>query len=750
METSKKEVGKSILYNSIGSGIYLFCQWLITFIVVWVSGYKTAGILSIAMSVSTTFCVIATFNMRNYQSSDLKNKYSEKTYLTTRVFTSIIAVFVTLIYSLIKGFSTTQFLCINAYMIFKISEAIVDVLHGSLQKKWRFDIIGMSYICRGIISIVLFSLGLYFTNNLLVALLLMSVGVYIFIAFYDIRKYKQNIKDYGNFKKIYLVQLLIQCVPLVLYGLIFSYVAMYPKVFAEGLYGATTIGYYASVATPALIIQVAASFIFTPLISLFANYYDKKDYKKFNKEMFKIIAIILILCIVALVGSHFLADWALNLLFGKKILAYTYLFSGVIIISTLTAIIWFLGMLLVVIRNNKVLILGALLALVTACIVTPLFLEKYYLNGINATLILAYTIQIIIYVVALLFKKKQNNIKTNEKRVLHVLTSNSFSGAENVVCTIINNDKEYDMYYCCPKGPIEKTLKEKNIKYIPLLKKTPFYINYICKKYNIGILQGHDFKASFLVALSGFKGKIISHIHCNPSFLKTINIYTIAFMLVSNKFYKIITVSDEMKKDCIFDDNVKNKMFVIKNVVDKKLVEEKSKSYKTDKYDLIYVGRLCDVKNPIMVISITNQIISKFPNIRVCIIGTGDLECECKKLINSYHLEKNIDMLGFKENPYPYIKNSKIALLPSKSEGLPMSVIECMILNVPVLNSGVGGLKSLFKDNKKFVCLDQDAYCFAIEKIMAGDNTYKEICQDIIKESVNMDLYIKKINDVYK
>ena len=198
----KNKVGKSILYNSIGSGIYLFCQWIITFIVVWISGYETAGILSISMSVSTTFCVIATFNMRNFQSSDLKGKYSEKTYLITRAFTTIISIIVTLIYSLIKDFSMLQFLCINLYMIFKVSEAVVDVLHGSLQKKWRFDIIGLSYIFRGLISLALFSITLFLTNNLVLAIASMSIGVYIFIYFFDIRKYKENIKDYGKFKKI--------------------------------------------------------------------------------------------------------------------------------------------------------------------------------------------------------------------------------------------------------------------------------------------------------------------------------------------------------------------------------------------------------------------------------------------------------------------------------------------------------------------------------------------------------------------
>ena len=136
MKESNK-IKKSILYNSIGSFTYLFCQWIITFIVVWIAGYETAGILSLAMTVSTTYTVIASFNMRNYQASDIKNKFSEKTYITSRIITCLIALVLTIIYSLLKQFEIYQLLCIIFYMIFKLSEALVDVIHGSLQKKWR-------------------------------------------------------------------------------------------------------------------------------------------------------------------------------------------------------------------------------------------------------------------------------------------------------------------------------------------------------------------------------------------------------------------------------------------------------------------------------------------------------------------------------------------------------------------------------------------------------------------------------------
>ena len=52
MTDKKLSLQSSIAWNSIGSIFYLGCQWLMTVLVVWIAGLETAGILSLAMSVS--------------------------------------------------------------------------------------------------------------------------------------------------------------------------------------------------------------------------------------------------------------------------------------------------------------------------------------------------------------------------------------------------------------------------------------------------------------------------------------------------------------------------------------------------------------------------------------------------------------------------------------------------------------------------------------------------------------------------
>ncbi len=440
MEKKENKVGKSILYNSLGSGVYLFCQWIITFIVVWIAGYEVAGMLSVAMSVATTFIVIATFNMRNYQSSDIVGKYSEKTYLISRVFTSSISILVTLVYSVLKGFSFYQILCINIFMLFKIGEAAVDILHGSIQKKWRFDVIGISYFVRGILSVAIFSIGLYLTKDLLIALSLMAVGTIVFILLYDVKKYKSEYSTYGGFKFGDMISLLLQCVPMVLYGLMFNYVSMYPRVSVEEMYGTELLGFYASVAAPALIIQTAATFIFNPFITVFANHYNDGNLKEFRRLTIKILLFILLFGAVGVVLGYFIAPLVLPLLFGQEITPYIYLFSGVIIISTITAIIWFLGTLLVIARNYSGLLLGAATSFVITLLITEKFLNLYELGGINVVLIIALSAQAIVYLLFTMFTKE----KCNQKQIYYLRSTSIIndSRASKEITSLISGGYE--------------------------------------------------------------------------------------------------------------------------------------------------------------------------------------------------------------------------------------------------------------------------------------------------------------------
>ena len=58
-------------------------------------------------------------------------------------------------------------------------------------------------------------------------------------------------------------------------------------------------------------------------------------------------------------------------------------------------------------------------------------------------------------------------------KVMHLICTDVFSGAENVACQIINgfkDDSDYEMIYCSPKGSNVKNLEDRNIKHYAIKK----------------------------------------------------------------------------------------------------------------------------------------------------------------------------------------------------------------------------------------------------------------------------------------
>ncbi len=358
---------------------------------------------------------------------------------------------------------------------------------------------------------------------------------------------------------------------------------------------------------------------------------------------------------------------------------------------------------------------------------------------------------------ALIFKKNNNqeikrylldnimkdmiNIYTVESKtkILHLLSSNKLSGAENVVCDIISNlSNDADFIYCSRNGDIKNILLKNNIKFELFNKLNKKEINRIVKKYKPDIIHAHDYKASVIATLLPFKGTIISHLHINSPIAKTYNLKSLLYISRLKKIKKIVGVSNSVLDEAIFKNKIINKYITIYNYVDKEKILKKSQLNCSDYYDLYFIGRLNEYKNPLMFIEIIKKIKEKRNNIKVVMIGDGELKKDCLNLIKEYQLENNIKLVGFVENPFPIIKNSKVCIMPSIYEGFGLTAVESLILDKVVLNSGVGGLAEIFEENKQYICSDIDEY---VSKFFKYEN---------IKNSVKIDKFVNKSNWIEK
>lgn len=392
-------VKQNLLYNTVGSIIYLGCQWLITIIVVHLGNFDMAGNLTIAISLSNTFSTIATYGMKNYQVSDTNGTYTSSEYISTRIITCIASLlFAILFLALNSHYTFSQFGIILTYIIYRIIEAFVDVLQGIQQKALRMDYIGISLVLRGVATIGGFSIGLILFHDLIVAICLMILLTALVVLFYDLPK-SLCLEHFKPVFSAHLWQILKDCFPLMVTMFLTASIVTIPRYFLEKLLGSTIAGYYGSVATPTVIIQSLCIMIYSPLTPLLARAYtdhDRTGYKKImSKALFAMLTISILFCLIAIL----LGRWGLHLLFGDAILPYTYLFTPIVLTTIMMAFLYFFTMVLTIARRTWTIVISTGCAALAVTLLSKPMIHAYSMDGVNYCLYIGLTVALLIMII---------------------------------------------------------------------------------------------------------------------------------------------------------------------------------------------------------------------------------------------------------------------------------------------------------------------------------------------------------------
>lgn len=110
----------------------------------------------------------------------------------------------------------------------------------------------------------------------------------------------------------------------------------------------------------------------------------------------------------------------------------------------------------------------------------------------------------------------------SKKKIAMIVNSNIYSGLEKVTAEIMNYlDDKYEFVYVTKNGPVVDRIKEMNLDYYLVEDISVKNIKKFIKEWKPDIIHAHDFKASTIVAICGFKN-FIAHLHNNPLWIKKI------------------------------------------------------------------------------------------------------------------------------------------------------------------------------------------------------------------------------------
>lgn len=341
---------------------------------------------------------------------------------------------------------------------------------------------------------------------------------------------------------------------------------------------------------------------------------------------------------------------------------------------------------------------------------------------------------------------------SKKKKAIHFVITDDFSGAESVAAHIIKDmPSDWEAYYVAPRGDGCRIARKMGIKTISCNTSDVKELKRIVSEIRPDAIHSHDCRMSFLCALAGFS--FTAHLHANWNWMKKPSPKSFLLAFACKKANKVICVSESIKNDYIFRSFVKDKLVVLENTVNSNEIMEKADEEYDAYYDLCFVGRLTQLKEPQKFIRLIYELKKDMADISAVVVGDGELREELSALASELGVESNVDFAGFQENPYKFMRASRVLVMTSSVEGFGLVAIEAMILGIPVVAFPVGGLLNIISAESGLLAENSEIMKNEVLKLLENEVYYKEKSEGAKRASetyTDREKYISNIIKIYE
>ncbi len=370
-----------------------------------------------------------------------------------------------------------------------------------------------------------------------------------------------------------------------------------------------------------------------------------------------------------------------------------------------------------------------------------------------------------------------DSLLPRKTRILHFISSKGFFGAENVLLSVAQNFNN-DNYISCVSAI--KDERQTNLEVIDRARAIglPVYVfesrgrldlqtirdlKEFLLDNKIDILHTHNYKSDIIgsmaaentaVALvstahgfTGMNSKVSWYEHLDRWFLK-------------NKFDRTVVVTDQMLQDF-----PPEKRRVINNGIDfgkfnhaEAARQEIRNRYNIQGRDIVIgtVGRLSPEKNQVLLLAALSEICKKRSDIKIMVVGDGPEADALHGFVRATGIEDKVIFTGLISDTAPFYQAFDIFALSSRTEGVPLTVLEAMASRVPVVATKVGGIPQIITHDQTGLLVDPqnaDQLRHAIETLIEDRQKRQTISHaafDFAKQYYSIDRMKLLYQEVYQ
>ncbi|MFC2133300.1 glycosyltransferase [Bacteroidota bacterium] len=238
---------------------------------------------------------------------------------------------------------------------------------------------------------------------------------------------------------------------------------------------------------------------------------------------------------------------------------------------------------------------------------------------------------------------------------------------------------------------------------------------------------------------------------CTKMYFKLLLKFVDYSVFVSNLNYKE-SLSENLinSGEVILNGLDASKLDFIDNVEARKYFSQKAGIDLTNSFLVGSTGRLAYQKNYEFLIDNFTKIKKVIPTIKFLIIGDGPNRKYYTEKIKKYNIKNDFILIGAIKDSYKYIKAFDLFTLPSRYEGLSISLIEAVFAEIPVLASEVGGNQEILGVNSEqmFILNDINDYIYKLKLINSDIEKYC-MMNAKIKEKFALDKMVADYKEIY-
>ena len=151
-----------------------------------------------------------------------------------------------------------------------------------------------------------------------------------------------------------------------------------------------------------------------------------------------------------------------------------------------------------------------------------------------------------------------------------------------------------------------------------------------------------------------------------------------------------------------------NDVDFVYNGVDLSKCTEKKNYRFGNEIKIVHVGRFFEPKNHIGLVSAFRDVSSLYSECKLYLIGDGAFRVDVEKYVDESGLQDKVIFLGAQSNVFDFLKEMDIFVLPSKYEGIPLSLVEAMGTALPIVATAVGGIPDMVTNEKSALLTNVD------------------------------------------